>query len=90
MEYFENWNKLNRADKNRLISVYGITAVGEPAEPTTVIEVEKVPQEEWDALIQKEVPKRKKKEKKVEKEVKEEKSVKKRKKVQKKSKKSKK
>jgi hypothetical protein len=55
----ENWAKLTRSEKDRLISRYGITSAGEPPEPVTVVEYDKVPAEEWDKLIQKEVPKRK-------------------------------
>ncbi len=66
MSYMENWSKLTRSEKDTLISRYAITSTGEPPEPVSVVEYEKVPEKEWDRLIQKEVPQRKKVEKKEE------------------------
>jgi len=71
----ENWNKLKRAEKDTLAAKYAVTLVGEPPEPTTVVEVEKVPDFEWDKYLQKEAPSRKKGKTKVEAEEVEEEEV---------------
>jgi len=94
--YMENWSKLTLSEKERLVGQYSLTAIGNPPEPKDAVEYAKVPQEEWDALIQKEKPSRKKKKRKSKEakepkvEVKEVKEVKKEKKIVKKSKSSKK
>lgn len=58
-ELREQWDKLTRGEKDSLALKWGVSCVGEPPEPTADVELEKIPQSQWDAVVQKTVPDRK-------------------------------
>jgi len=63
----EKWGELTLSKKEKLISKYGVTAVGNPPEPLSAKEYFKIPEEEFGPIKEKKVkkvakPKKEKKE----------------------------
>jgi len=56
----EKWGELTLSKKEKLISKYGVTAVGNPPEPLNAKEYFKIPEEEFGAVKEKKEKKVKK------------------------------